>query len=212
MAPGPAGPGAGVGDAPVPPDVSRRALEVAPELLGCVLWADGVGVRLVEVEAYEGADDPASHAWRGPSGRNEVMFGEAGHLYVYQMHGHACCNIVCGPTGVASAVLVRAGEVVAGVERARERRPGVRDAWLARGPGNLTRALGLAAADNGAPLLGGGRVRLEAGSPPTAVGRGPRVNVSRAWERDWRFTDPSSASVSALKLHANARTPRPAGR
>ena len=134
------------------PDLTRRALEVAPGLVGCVLTVRGVAVRIVEVEAYEGADDPASHAWRGPTARNAVMFGPAGHVYVYTMHGHACMNLVCGPAGVASAVLLRAGEVVAGLEEARSRRPGVRDAWLARGPGNLCRALGVTRADDGAEL------------------------------------------------------------
>lgn len=190
---------------PTVPDLTDRGLTVAPALLGCILSVDGVGVRLVEVEAYEGGDDPASHAWRGESRRNAVMFGPAGRLYVYQMHGHACCNVVCGPAGVATAVLLRAGEVVEGIEEARARRPGVRDAWLARGPGNLTRTLGITAADNGASLLGEGRIRLAPGPRPEVVAAGPRVNVSRAWDRAWRFTDPASPSVSAFKLHANAR-------
>lgn len=183
---------------------------MAPALLGCVLLAGGVGVRLVEVEAYEGADDPASHAFRGPTRRNAVMFGPPGHLYVYQMHGHACCNVVCGPDGLATAVLLRAGEVVAGIEAARERRPGVRDAWLARGPGNLTRALGISTADNGASLLDAGRVRLLPGPTPESVVAGPRVNVSRAWDRPWRFTDAASGSVSAFKAHPASRAPTPA--
>ncbi len=125
------------------PALSDRALAVAPRLLGCVLRVGDVRVRLTEVEAYEGADDPASHAWRGPTDRNRVMFEAGGVLYVYRIHGHHCANIVCGPAGVASAVLLRAGDVVAGLDVARERRPGVRDAWLARGPGNLCRALGI---------------------------------------------------------------------
>lgn len=190
------------------PDLTRRALAVAPDLLGCVLWADGVGVRLVEVEAYEGADDPASHAWRGPTPRNRVMFGPAGHLYVYRLHGHVCCNVVCGPQGVATAVLVRAGEVVVGLATARARRPGVRDAWLARGPGNLTRTLGITAADDGADLCAGGRLRLLPGPRPDAVAAGPRVNVSRAHDRPWRFIAVGSASVSAFRAHPAVREPR----
>ena len=191
------------------PDLTRRALEVAPGLVGCVLSVRGVAVRIVEVEAYEGADDPASHAWRGPTARNAVMFGPAGHVYVYTMHGHACMNLVCGPPGIASAVLLRAGEVVAGLEEARSRRPGVRDAWLARGPGNLCRALGVTRADDGAELgasrVGASGWSLGPGTPPDAMASGVRVNVSRAFDRPWRFWDPASPSVSAAKLHPAAR-------
>ena len=185
-------------------DLGRRALQVAPGLVGAVMWAGGVGVRLVEVEAYEGEDDPASHAWRGPTRRNEVMFGPPGRLYVYAMHGHACANVVCGPDGLASAVLLRAGEVVGGVDLARARRPGVRDAWLARGPGNLCRTLGITLTDYGAEL-DGPEVVLEPGPAPVTVAVGPRVNVSRAAARPWRFWDPSSASVSAFKAHPASR-------
>ena len=92
------------GEIPVPvPDLSGSARLVAPALIGCVLRVGEVAVRIVEVEAYEGPDDPASHAWRGRTARNATMFGPAGHLYVYQMHGHACCNVVCGPAGTPSA-------------------------------------------------------------------------------------------------------------
>lgn len=191
--------------ASAPPDLTRRALAVAPDLLGCVLWVRGVAVRLTEVEAYEGADDPASHAWRSRTARNEVMFGPAGHLYVYRMHGHHCLNVVCGPEGIASAVLLRAGEVVEGVDAARSRRPGVRDDWLARGPGNLGRALGVTLDDWGASLAGPDLV-LSAGVavPADEVRVGVRVNVSRAFDRPWRFWL-DSPSVSAAKLHPNAR-------
>ncbi len=185
-------------------DLGRRALEVAPDLLGRVLRFGGVGVRLVEVEAYEGADDPASHAWKGLTARNASMFERGGRIYVYTMHGHACLNIVCGPVGVASAVLVRAGEVVEGIEEARLRRPGVRDAWLARGPGNLCRALGVTRADDGTRF---GTSGLDLGGTsvdPDAVRTGVRVNVSRAFDRPWRFWL-DSPSVSAAKLHPNAR-------
>ena len=185
-------------------DLSRRALDVAPDLLGLVFRVRGVGVRLTEVEAYEGADDPASHAWRGPTARNAVMFGPAGRLYVYTMHGHACVNLVCGPDGVASAVLLRAGEVVEGVDLARGRRPGVRDAWLARGPGNLTRALGITRADDGAVLGADGLALGDRVEPVGEVRAGVRVNVSRAFDRPWRFTL-DHPSVSVLKLHPAAR-------
>lgn len=189
-------------------DLTRRSLEVAPELLGCVLTMRGVGVRIVEVEAYEGADDPASHAWRGMTARNATMFEPGGRIYVYTMHGHACMNIVCGPAGIASAVLVRAGEVVSGVEEARSRRPGVKDAWLARGPGNLCRALGVTRADDGV-LCGAGELSLVPGPTPDALGSGPRVNVSRAFDWPWRFWDAGSPSVSAFKPHPNARSGLP---
>ena len=184
--------------------LGRRALDAAPGLLGSILAVRGVAVRLTEVEAYEGADDPASHAWRGINRRNAVMFGPPGHLYVYQMHGHHCVNVVCGPQGTASAVLLRAGEVVAGVEEARSRRPGVRDAWLARGPGNLTRALGLTASDHGG-RLGGGDVTLTPGVAAAGeVRAGVRVNVARAFDRPWRFTL-AHPTVTPQTPHPNAR-------
>lgn len=191
-------------DAARPPDLTRPALEVAPALLGCVLRVGEVAVRLTEVEAYEGGADPASHAWRGPGRRNAVMFGPPGHLYVYQLHGHACANVVCREEGVASAVLLRAGRVVAGVDAARAARPGVRDAWLARGPGNLCRALGITPALLGA-WLAGPEVVLEGGPAPDAVVAGPRVNVSRAFDRPWRFHVAGDPTVSVHKAHPAAR-------
>ena len=125
------------------------AVEVAPRLLGAVLHHAEVAVRITEVEAYAGTEDPASHAWRGPSRRNATMFGPAGHLYVYAMHGHHCCNVVCAAEGVPTGLLIRAGEVIGGQRIARDRRRSAvadrapADWQLARGPGNLTRALGI---------------------------------------------------------------------
>lgn len=126
----------------------------ATRLLGCVVESrlpmvegteesEPVSVRLVEVEAYRGADDPASHCYRGRTPRNDVMFGPAGHLYVYFVYGmHFCANVVCLTDGVAGAVLLRGAEVVGGVEKARERRPSARnDAELAKGPARLTSVL-----------------------------------------------------------------------
>src|ERR1700712_4166948 len=131
-------------------------LEVAPRLLGATLTHGGVTVRLTEVEAYDGDGDPGSHAYRGMTARNEVMFGPPGHLYVYFTYGmHHCCNVVCGPEGRASAVLLRAGEVVEGLELARSRRAGVRDRDLARGPARLVVALGVLLAENGADVVDG---------------------------------------------------------
>ncbi len=196
-------------DPPVPPapDLRRTALDVAPSLLGCLLWTPDAAVRLVEVEAYEGSLDPASHAYRGLSARNAVMFGPGGHLYVYQMHGHACMNIVCGLEGTASAVLLRAGEVVEGTDAVRARRPGVADAVLARGPGNLCRALGIGPGHLGASLTGPSVVLLP-GASPGAVAVGPRVNVSAAADRPWRFWIPDSPAVSAYRRHSGPREDR----
>ncbi len=192
------------------PDLTRHSLEIASSLLGCLLQAGPVTVRLVEVEAYEGAHDPASHAFRGPTARNEVMFGPAGHLYVYTLHASHCANVACGPTGVATAVLLRSAEVVAGLEVARDRRAArrstpVRDRDLARGPGNLCRALGITLADNGTDLLSGDRVHLLPPTRPvTTLGVGPRVNISTAADRPWRFWDADSVSVSPYKRHPRA--------
>jgi len=128
----------------------RPVLDVAPQLLGCTVSHAGVTVRLTEVEAYDGADDPGSHAFRGRSPRVEVMFGPPGGLYVYFTYGmHYCMNLVCGPEGTASAVLLRAGQVVEGLDTARSRRGSVTDRDLARGPARLTRALGVGRAQNG---------------------------------------------------------------
>lgn len=167
-------------------------------LLGARLSYGGVTLRLTEVEAYEGLDDPASHAWRGPTPRSAIMFGPAGHVYVYLSHGlHHAMNLVCGPDGTASAVLLRAGRVVSGLELARARRPGVRDDALARGPGNLTRALGIDLSLNGAVFeLSAGVV--EVGQAPR-IRQGPRVGVSRAAERPWRFWCDDEPSVSAYR-------------
>jgi DNA-3-methyladenine glycosylase len=135
--------------------LERSALEVAPALLGAMLRGRGVVVQLTEVEAYMGDVDPGSHAFRGETARNRVMFGPPGHLYAYFTYGmHTCANVVCGPSGTASAVLLRAGRVIEGADVARARRTTSRsDADLARGPARLTVALGLALGDNGTNLL-----------------------------------------------------------
>lgn len=142
----------------------RSPLEVAPDLLGCVVRHGGVAVRLTEVEAYAGARDPGSHAFRGRTPRNAVMFGEPGHVYLYFTYGmHTCANLVCWPEGRAGAVLLRAGEVVEGLELARQRRAAARrsggavaDRDLARGPARLVQALGLRLEDNGLDACGPG--------------------------------------------------------
>jgi DNA-3-methyladenine glycosylase len=177
-------------------------LEVAPRLLGAVLTHAGVSVRLTEVEAYDGADDPASHAYRGRTPRNEVMFGPAGHLYVYFSYGmHWCANVVVGEPGRAAAVLLRAGEVVEGHELARTRRgERVVDRSLARGPACLCQALAIDRDNDGMDLTG----HLELPSiAPSELSTGPRVGVSLAHDVPWRFWITGDRTVSAYK-----RSPR----
>jgi len=200
------------------------ALEAAPTLLGCVLvHEDGEGrvaVRLTEVEAYAGqGEDPGSHAHRGMTPRTRVMFGPPGHLYVYFTYGmHWCANVVCGPEGLAGAVLLRAGEVVAGVDLAARRRltpdsraPRVGD--LARGPARLTRALGLDGAFDGVDLCApASAVWLEPppGAVPTTVRSGPRVGVAGsggdAAVFPWRFWLEGEPTVSVYR--PGTRRPR----
>jgi DNA-3-methyladenine glycosylase len=179
--------------------------EVAPTLLGGLLRHGGVAVRLTEVEAYDGPDDPASHAYRGRTSRTEVMFGPPGRLYVYFSYGmHWAANVVCGPDGTASGILLRAGEVVEGVQLARTRRGRATDRDLARGPGRLCQALGVTAELKGTSVLGDGPVTLELDpAPRAAISVGPRVGVSAAAERPWRFWLTGSRFVSDYK-----RSPR----
>jgi DNA-3-methyladenine glycosylase len=185
------------------------APQVAPLLLGTVLRHGEVAVRITEVEAYAGLDDPASHAFRGMTPRNDVMFGPPGHLYLYFSYGmHWAANVVCGPEGVAYGCLLRSGEVVDGVELARERRHPAGDRDLARGPGRLTQALGLAREHRGVDLLGDGPVRLEAADGDVGeVATGPRVGVSRAADVPWRFWVAGSRYVSAYKRSPRAPAP-----
>jgi len=179
--------------------LSGRSTEVAPLLLGATVAANGVSIRLTEVEAYEGPDDPASHAYRGQTARNATMFGPAGHLYVYFTYGmHHCANVVCGEVGQATAVLLRAGEVTAGLEVARERRRTERDVDLARGPARLAQALGLTRDFDGTDLVTGA-VRLVLAEPPAVFETGPRVGVSKAAEVPWRYWLPGERSVSPYR-------------
>jgi DNA-3-methyladenine glycosylase len=180
---------------------------VAPSLLGCWVVSDRpegrVAVRLTEVEAYSGAgEDPASHAHRGPTPRAEIMFGPPGRLYVYFSYGvHWCANVVVGPEGRGSAVLMRAGEVVVGEELARSRRPAARVTRdLARGPARLTQALGIGPDDRGADLLDpDSSVRLHHGQAPPSVAAGPRVGISLATDLPWRFWETAAPSVSVFR-------------
>jgi DNA-3-methyladenine glycosylase len=185
--------------------LAKPALEVAPLLLGAVLVStvDGaeVAVRLTEVEAYEGLADPASHAYRGRTRRNDVMFGPAGYLYCYFTYGmHWCANVVCGPEDSPSAVLLRAGEVVDGLAVARSRRPAARlDRDLARGPARLCQALGIDVTANGHDLSCPPLTLTLAEDAAAQVETGPRVGLRQAADRPWRFWLPGEPSVSTYR-------------
>jgi DNA-3-methyladenine glycosylase len=214
---------------------ARPSVEVAPDLLGCVLeheTADGlVAVELTEVEAYAGRSDPASHAYRGKTQRNAVMFGPPGHAYVYFTYGmHFCVNMVClGEQGSASAVLLRAGAIIAGEDLARARRTRGRVAEgpvsegpvsegrariaprdLARGPARLCQALGIDRALDGADVCVAGaplRMLSGAGNPARSgkIATGPRVGVSSAAEIPWRFWYDGDPTVSVYRPHVPRR-------
>lgn len=190
----------------------RPVLQVARDLLGRELRhrtpAGTVAVRLTEVEAYSGQGmDPGSHAHRGQTRRNAVMFGPGGHLYVYFTYGmHWCVNLVCGPAGQASGVLLRAGSVVDGRELARSRRPTARsERELCRGPARLATALGLDGAHNGLDVCADGAdlvvlAGAGAGTADEAVGNGPRVGVAgEGADIPWRFWAVHDPSVSVYR-------------
>ena len=182
-------------------------LDVAPRLLGAELRHGEVTLRLTEVEAYDGANDAGSHAYRGRTPRNAVMFGPPGFLYCYFTYGmHVCCNVVTGVEGVASAVLLRAGEVTEGIEVARSRRPGTSDRDLARGPARLCRALGIGLADNGTDLATGA-ITLEPGEPAPEVATGPRVGLRGDPDRPWRYWVPGERTVSSYRPAVPRRRP-----
>ncbi|WP_224277242.1 DNA-3-methyladenine glycosylase [Nocardioides lacusdianchii] len=187
----------------VPAWAEGDPLEVAPRLLGAVLTHGGVALRITEVEAYAGPADPGSHAFRGRTPRNEVMFGPPGRLYVYFVYGmHHCANIVTGGDGDPGAVLLRAGEVVSGIELARERRAGSPDRELARGPARLCRAMGIDLTHNGS------EVELQAGEQVVQISTGPRVGLRQAADRPWRFWVTGDRTVSSYR----PALPRRAGR
>jgi DNA-3-methyladenine glycosylase len=194
--------------------LAGSAVKIAPRLLGAVLSSTLAGaevaVRLTEVEAYEGADDAASHAFRGRTRRNAVMFGEPGHLYCYFTYGmHWCANVVCGWDGHAAAVLLRAGEVIRGADIAYQLRPAARSAPdLARGPARLARCLSLSGAQNGLDLCDpSAPVRLESLRPRRSadVRSGPRVGIRVAAEHPWRFWLADSPSVSVFRAGGRRR-------
>lgn len=194
--------------------------QAAQWLLGRRVVHGQVVLRVTEVEAYADHGDPASHAWRGRTDRNSVMFGPAGYAYVYRSYGvHWCLNIVAGPDRAAAAVLLRAGQIVGGISTAASRRPPASgEHQLARGPGRLTQALGVDARQQGVDMLDArSTLRLlnpagdaaSDGLPPEGVARGPRVGVSRAADVAWRFWLRGDASVSAYRR--SPRAPKDAG-
>ena len=169
--------------------------EVAPELIGATLLADGVGGRIVEAEAYD-QEDPASHGYRGRTRRNASMFGPPGHAYVYQSYGiHWCLNLVCEDEGVASAVLVRALEPTHGIERMRERRGLDDERLLCSGPGRLCQALGVTKDHDGSPLDHPPFELLAAGEPAVVVA-GPRIGITQAADLPWRYAEAGSRFLS----------------
>ena len=169
------------------PFFARSVHDVAPELVGATLLVDGVGGRIVEVEAYH-HEDPAAHSFVGRTARNASMFGPPGHAYVYRSYGiHWCVNVVCGPSGVGAAVLVRSLEPVHGIETMRARR-GRKP--LATGPGNVGQALGATSAQNGESAV------LHPPDRTRRVETSTRIGITKGVERPWRFFDPDSSAVS----------------
>lgn len=189
-------------------------VELAGLLLGAVIEATGpdgtVAVRLVEVEAYRGLDDPASHCYRGRTPRNSVMWGPAGHLYIYFVYGmHFCANVVGTHEGQPGGVLLRAGEVVSGLDVVKARRPRARGTGeLAKGPAILTSVLAIDLEENGLDLTDpASPVRLFEGErvPAEHIRTGPRVGVAMAMETPWRFWDDRSPAVSTYRRGGRRR-------
>lgn len=182
---------------------AQPADQLAPQLLNKVLFCNGVSGRIVEVEAYDGGNDPASHAFRGMTPRNEVMFGPPGHLYVYFTYGmHFCANVVCGTDGVASAVLLRALSPLTGIDEMYARRGRVRETHLASGPGRLCQALGIDRTHNGADLTnraGAIKVIDDGAGPPEGLGISTRVGIRVATDRMWRWWVAGDSHVSKGK-------------
>jgi DNA-3-methyladenine glycosylase len=184
---------------------ARSVHEVAPDLIGVTLLVDGVGGRIVEAEAYD-QEDPASHGYRGRTARNQAMFGPPGHAYVYRSYGiHWCLNLVCGEEGSAEAVLIRALEPTAGLDRQRSRR-GVEDLRaLCSGPGKLCQALAISGEHDGLPL-DEAPFRLEARTEVPDIVTGPRIGITRATELSWRYLEAHSPFLSRSAPRAARRS------
>jgi DNA-3-methyladenine glycosylase len=177
---------------------ARSVHEVARDLVGCTLRHGETAGRIVEVESYH-EEEPACHAFIGPRPRTEVLFGPAGHFYVYRSYGiHALVNVVAEDDGVGAAVLVRALEPVEGLELMRARRGAVADSELTNGPGKLTEALGIGLEMNGLRLRGGPLViePREADAREPRIVTGPRIGITKAVDLPWRFCDATSRFVS----------------
>jgi DNA-3-methyladenine glycosylase len=186
------------------------AVTVAPQLLNKVLVRNGRAGRIVEVEAYRGSLDPASHAFRGPTRRNATMFGRPGLLYVYFTYGmHFCANVVCMPEGTAEAVLLRALAPLRGLDVMRRERRGVdKDRDLANGPAKLCQAMGITRTEDGADLVtgsGGLRVVDDGVAPPAHPGVSGRVGIRHATDLPWRWWVPGDPHVSRARPHASPR-------
>jgi DNA-3-methyladenine glycosylase len=195
----------------IPDLLYQDAVTAAPSLLGWVLVCESpqgiTAGTIVEVEAYHGPDDPASHAFRGPTTRTAPMFREAGCVYVYLSYGiHTCLNLVTGPAGSGQAVLIRALKPTLGLDLMRERRGQSNPLHLTNGPGKLAQALGIGREFSGAAL--GGQIRLlppETPVPAARIDFGPRIGITAATDKPWRFWIKDNAYVSR-------RTPRKVGR
>jgi len=183
----------------------RSVHDVAPSLIGVTLLVDGVGGRIVEVEAYH-QTDPAAHSYRGPTPRNAVMFGPPGYLYVYRSYGiHWCMNFVCEAKGSAAAVLIRAIEPVEGLAQMRRRR-GVEDVrLLCSGPGRVCEALGITAAHNGL-ALDTPPFALFAATAPVDVVSGVRIGLTKAVDKPWRYGEKDSRYLSKPFPKAGAKS------
>jgi DNA-3-methyladenine glycosylase len=165
---------------------NRSVHEVAPDLIGAILLVNGVGGRLVEVEAYHHTE-PAAHSFRGPTPRNAVMFGPPGFAYIYRSYGiHWCLNFVCEPKGSASAVLIRAIEPTDGLSVMRRRRGTSDERLLCSGPGRLCEALGITHAHNGL-ALNAAPFEIFARTGAVEVVVGPRIGITKAVEKPWRY-------------------------
>lgn len=178
-------------------DFSSPADIVAPQLLGSVVYFRGVAIRLTEVEAYLGAEDEASHTYRGRTARNAAMFGPPGRLYVYISYGiHRAGNLVCAEEGIGQGCLMRAGEIVEGEDIARQRRGDVPFHRIASGPGNLGKALGLDTKDNGL-RVNGPELRVVSRETIPEIATGPRIGISKNAEAPLRFWVPGDQTVTS---------------